>query len=418
MVFLACGLNHKTAPLPMREQVALPMEDTVLKRLITLPEVNEVAFLSTCNRTEIYCDTDDPSVIVPWLAHEHGLSSDTLAPHCYQHLGPQGVRHALRVASGLDSMMLGEPQILGQMKQAYQQAQQAGTLKHQLQQVFQYVFGATKRIRHQSGIGNNPISIAYAAVRLIGQIFPDYRPLRAFLIGSGETASLVATYLQKEGVQQFMVASRTPHHTAALASQIQAKTLSIGDIPHHLAHADVIISATSCPVPFISKQLVEHALSSRKETPMVFLDLAMPRDIEPNVSELTGVHLYNLDDLQHVVEKGMAQRQLSAQKAEELIEAELHHYLQKHRTQQAKQVICNYRNQMQILAQHELHRAKQKLSVGTCPLSVMEEFGERLVRKLTHTPTIGLRHAAIESREELLDFARYLLDHSPYEKIT
>ena len=414
MVFVACGLNHKTAPLNVREKVALPvaMQDILLNRLVDLPAVNEAAILSTCNRTEIYCDTEDPESIAPWLAHEHQLSTDAIAPYFYMHHGEHGVRHTLRVASGLDSMMLGEPQILGQMKQAYQQGCRVGTIKNNLQSVFQYVFSASKRIRNLSGIGNNPVSIAYAAVQHIGQIFPDYSALNVFIIGSGETSALVAKYLEKEGVTRFMIASRTHDNTKLLAHNVGAVALSIADIPHYLPQADVIISATSCPLPFINKDMVEQALRQRSNAPMFFLDLAVPRDIDANVSELDGVHLYNIDDMQQVIAKGMNERRSAAQRAEQLIESELDNYIRRHRTQKAKTIICDYRSQMQAVAQQELQRAIQKLSTGKCQFSVLEEFSERLVKKLTHTPTVGLRHAARDNREELLDLAQYLLDHS------
>ncbi len=420
MVFVACGLNHKTAPLEVREKVAPSVErqDALLHSLANLSAVNEAAILSTCNRTEIYCDTDAPDQLAPWLAHEHQISPELLTPYFYMHPEHHGVRHTLRVASGLDSMMLGEPQILGQMKQAYQQAYQAGTIKNNLQHLFQYVFSATKRVRNQSGIGKNPISIAYAAVQLIGKIFTDYKSLNVFIIGSGETASLVAKYLQKEGVKRFMIASRTHDHAQQLATTLAGESVAIGDIPHHLSKADVVISATTCPLPFINKSLVEYALSQRAFSPMFFLDLAVPRDIEANVSELEAVHVYNIDDLQTVTGKGMHERQTAAVQAEQLIEAELDNYIRLHRSLKAKGIIRDYRNQMQNIAQLELQRAMQKLSAGKCQYSVLTEFSERLVNKLTHSPTVGLRNAAWDNREELLDLAQYLLDNSPYEKIT
>jgi glutamyl-tRNA reductase len=420
MVFVACGLNHKTAPLNVREKVALPvaMQDDLLSSLVNLPTVNEAAILSTCNRTEIYCDTDDPTSIAPWLAKEHQLSTEALASYFYLHQGYQGVRHTLQVASGLDSMMLGEPQILGQMKQAYQQACRMGAVKNNLRSVFEHVFSASKRIRNQSGIGKNPVSIAYAAVRLISQIFSDLSTRNVFIIGSGETATLVAKYLEKEGARHFMIASRTHDNSTRLAHHFSATALGISDIPQHLSQADIVISATSCPLPFINKALVEHALSQRANAPMVFLDLAVPRDIEPNVADLDAVHLYNIDDLHNVTEKSMKGRRAAALQAEQLIDIELDHYIRWHRSLRAKQVICDYRNQMQHLAQQELQRAKQKLSSGQCQFGVLEELSERLLNKLIHTPTVGLRHAARNNREELLDLAQYLLDHSPYEKIT
>ncbi len=424
MVFVACGLNHKTAPINVREKIALPlaMQDSLLRGLVDSTPVNEAAILSTCNRTEIYCDTDDPESIADWLAHQNQLSPESLSPYLYLHHGSGGIRHTLRVASGLDSMMLGEPQILGQMKQAYQFACQLGTVKSNLRQIFQYIFSASKRVRSLSGIGTNPVSIAYAAIQLIGQLFTDYKPLRVFIIGSGETATLVAKYLYKEGVRNFLVASRTSENARQLAAAFDGKALTIADIPKYLPQADVIISATACPLPFINKGLVEPALEKRGKAPMFFLDLAVPRDIEADVADLEGVHLYNVDDLQYKIEKGMNERRSAALQAEQLIDCELDNYIRWHRSLRAKEVICDYRNQMKSLAQQELQRAQQKLLAGYGQDQVLSEFCERLVNKLTHQPTAGLRQAAWDGREELLDLAQYLFNfqqtQTPYEAIS
>lgn len=424
MVFVACGLNHKTAPINVREKIALPlaMHDSLLNSLINLTTVTEAAFLSTCNRTEIYCDTDEPESIAPWLASQHQFAPELLSPHLYLYSGSQGIRHTLRVASGLDSMMLGEPQILGQMKQAYQYACQLGTVKTNLRQVFQYIFSASKRIRSNSGIGTNPVSVAYAAVQLIEQLFPNFQDLNVFLIGSGETATLVAKYLHKQGVRRFLIASRTTDNARQLAAEFGGEALTIGDIPQYLAKADVVISATTCPLPFINKSLVTHALSNRANASMFFLDLAVPRDIEADVADLESVHLFNIDDLQSMIEKGMDERRSKAVQAEQLIESELDNYIRWHRSLRAKDTICTYRNHMQDLAQQELQRAQEKLLAGYCHDSVLREFCERLVNKLTHQPTVGLRQAAKDGREELLDLVHYLFNttmtQSPYEEIS
>ena len=283
MVFVACGLNHKTAPLNVREKIALPlaMQDTLLNSLVSLPAVNEAAILSTCNRTEIYCDTLEPESIAPWLAQQHQLAPESLFPYLYEHHGHHGVRHTLRVASGLDSMMLGEPQIFGQMKQAYQYACQLGTVKTNLRHLFQYVFSASKRIRSRSGIGTNPVSVAYAAVQLIGQLFTNFSSLRVFIIGSGETSTLVAKYLHKQGVRNFLIASRTSENAKQLAAAFEGEAITIGDIPQYLSQADVIISATACPLPFINKSLVEHALSKRAYAPCFFWIWLSPAILRP-----------------------------------------------------------------------------------------------------------------------------------------
>jgi len=422
MVFVACGLNHKTAPLDVREQFALAtgQDDRLLRRLLDLPAIHEAAVLSTCNRTEIYCDTHDPTELIPWLAEEQHLTPAAINPYIYMHHDHQGVKHTLRVASGLDSMMLGEPQILGQMKQAYLAASEAGAIGSNLRHVFQYVFSASKRIRTRSGIGQNPVSIAFAAAQLVGQLFTDYQNLTVFLIGSGETSSLVAKYLHQQGVQQFMVANRTDDKAQQLAAKYAGKTVSIVDIPHYLSQADVVISATTCPLPFISKHMVEQALIQRQHTPMFLLDLAVPRDIEPEVSDLEGAHLYNIDDLQNLTEKGMSERRAAALDAEQLIDLELDNYIRLHRSLRAKDIIRDYRTYMQDLAQLELQRAVQKLSTGQCQYDVLTEFSQRLVNKLTHTPTVGLRKAAVDNRNELLELAHYLFNMAttPHEEIT
>lgn len=424
MVFTVCGLNHKTASLDVREQLALPVGslNAMLDRLLALPTMHEAMWLSTCNRTEIYCDTEDASRILPWLASELGLSTALIAPYFYTHQEKDAIRHVLRVAIGLDSMMLGEPQILGQMKQAYQDAQRSGAIKSQLRQIFPYVFCASKRVRNKSGIGNNPVSVAFAAVQLIDRLFSDNRGLSVLLIGSGETTSLVAKYLRQQGVTRFMVASRTHDNARKLANAFGGEALAIADIPHYLAKADVVVSATACPLPFISKSLVRLAMRSRTHTPMFFLDLAVPRDIESDVGELENVHLYNIDDLQTMIAKSMHERQLAALEAEQLIESEMHHYTQWRRSLRAKDAICDYRSQMKELAQLELQRAIKKLSVGQCQYDVLAEFSERLVNKLTHTPTVGLRQVARDNRHELLDLAQYLIKASvekpSHEKIT
>lgn len=417
MVFVACGLNHKTAPINVREKVALSPanQDSLLNSLLSLPEVSEATILSTCNRTEIYCETENAQVLVHWLATEHQLLPESLKPYLYIHEGRDGIQHALRVASGLDSMMLGEPQIFGQMKQAYQHANQLGAIKTTLRPIFEYIFSASKRIRTQSGVGTNPVSIAYAAVQLIGQLFTDYQSLNVLLIGSGETATLVAKYLHQQGVHQFLIANRTLENAEKLASTFGGKTIAISNLAQYLPQADVVVTATTCPIPFINKDLVAHALAQRNNNAMFFLDLAVPRDIEANISELKQVHLYNVDDLQNMIEKGLEERRQAAIHAEQLIEEELNNYLHQQRSLKATKVICDYRTQMQDLAQKELQRALKKLSAGHCQQLVLNEFSERLVNKLTHNPTAGLRQIACDGREDLFTLAQYLFNTTNYQ---
>ena len=422
MIFLAFGVNHKTAPLDMREKFAFtPLQlEEYLNELITTQCVKEAVLLSTCNRTELYCITEHPSRLLPWFAEKKQIPLSTLSPYVYQYQNEEAIRHVLRVASGLDSMMLGEPQILGQLKQSFQDASAQGAVHHQLRSIFQSIFSASKRIRHKSGISNNPISIAYAAVLRIKHYFPKLSAQTILLIGSGETSTLVAKYLHKEGARKFMVASRTEENALKLGEQFQAKSLTITDIATHLPHADVVISATACPLPFISKAMVEQALFIRHQAPMFFLDLAVPRDISPDIATLNHVQLFNIDDLHVTIEQGKHERQKAALLAEQLVEDELADYSKWHRSLRATHAICDYRSQMQSLAQQELQRASQKLHNGHCQFDVLSEFCDRLVNKLVHRPTLGLRQAASDERDELLDLTHYLFNHDQeaYEEIT
>lgn len=418
MVFVACGLNHTTASLAVREQVASSTQHNhLLQRLIEQPDIDEAVVLSTCNRTEIYCDIHDPSRLIPLLAHLLSFERSEIRSSFYLYTAHQAIHHLLRVTSGLDSMMLGEPQIFGQIKQAYQLAAEVGGIGSTLSYLFPYVFKASKRIRNQSEIGKNPISVAYAAVQLLLQQSTPLNHLTAFLIGSGETASLVAKYLAENGVSRFFIANRTIESAAHLAAQYQGQIVPIVDIPLHLSAADVVISATSCPLPFINKRMVERALAQRSQ-PMFMLDLAVPRDIEPDVGDVPGVHLYNIDDLHLQTEIGRQKRQMAAIKAEQLVEIEVENYLRWHRSLKAKQVICDYRDQMRALADMELDRAKQKLSSGQALEDVLHEFSKRLVNKLTHLPTLGLRQAALDDQHQILDLAQSLLIQKTHEKIT
>lgn len=405
-MFTVCGLNYKTAPLHVREGFALPaaQHPAFLKRLHELKEINEVLLLSTCNRTEIYCDIENKDAILPWLANEFQLTQNEIEPYWYVYEGLDAVLHVLRVAVGLDSMMLGEPQIFGQLKKAYQLACQNNTVATVLHQTFQYVFNACKRIRHLSGIGNNPVSIAYAAASLIKRFFTTLNALNVLVIGSGETATLVAKYLREQGVTRFMFASRNQQNAHQLARTFDGESFDITKLPLYLSKADVVVSATACPLPFISKSLVSLSMSSRQDSPMFLLDLAVPRDIEPDVGQLEGVQLYNIDELHAMVDKGLQQRKDAATKAEHLLMEELNQYHRWQRTLRANEMICDYRNQIKEMANVELARAKQKLSNGQCQYHVLEEFSERLLNKLAHEPTIRLREA-MNNQHELADMA-------------
>ncbi len=414
MKFLACGINHKTAPLPIREKISAANDEhsqKLLQDLMSLDAVSEAALLSTCNRTELYCVTEHSDIIIPWLASAHKLKANEVNDYFYQHRDHDGVKHAMRVACGLDSMMLGEPQILGQMKKAYKVAETVGSIGATLRPIFHHVFSASKRIRSDTGIGVNPVSIAYASVNLIQRIFPDnLADKSAFLIGSGETSQLVAKYLTQVGVKNFFVASRTLEHAKELAESVSGQPLTIGEIPEVLPSADIVISATACPLPFISKGLVERSMKARQQTPMFLLDLAVPRDIEQDVHQIENVYLYNVDDMQDLVDESMNERQSAADNAEQIIGYELDEYIRWHRALRAKDTIINYRDTAEQLANQELNRIIKKFKSGNLAAEeALAELKYRLVNKLVHKPTVGLKRAATDDRSDVLTLVSYLL---------
>jgi glutamyl-tRNA reductase len=422
MAFIACGLNHKTAPIDVRETLALTLEQqkTLLDALLDVPQINEAAILSTCNRTELYCEIQNPDCLLPWFAHYFHLPLEKIQTYFYLLADQEAIKQLLRVASGLDSMMLGESQILGQLKQAYQHAEACGAVGNALRQILPFAFGATKRIRNQSGISQHATSVAFAGAKLIQQQFPDSANLSVLLIGSGETASLVAKYLYQQGCRHFTVASRSAEHSNKLADQYAGQLIDIQAIDTALIRTDIVVSATACPYPFISAKMMRNVVAQRPQTPLFLLDLAVPRDIESGVGQLPNITLYNVDDLERITQEGLQQRQAAAQHAEKLIDYEIKTFMHQHRALRAKELICDYRSTMESLAEQELQRALQKLAKGTNQIEVMAEFSQRLIKKFTHIPTVGLRQAAIDQRDEILDLAHSLFHTSQpsYEDIT
>lgn len=413
MTFIACGINHKTAPIAIREKVS-PRPDQqheLLLDLVQQPNVYGAMMLTTCNRTEIYCDTDKASHILPWLAERQSLSYLALNNYTYLYAADEGIRHTMRVACGLDSMVLGEPQILGQMKQAYHQAGEIGTLNVPLQHVFRHVFNASKKVRTQTTIGASPVSIAFTAVHLIRKVFTALSGAHVLLIGSGDTATLVAKYLKNQGVKHFYVASRTLKNAEKMAKPLSAQSVTISQIPHFISKADIIISATNCPLPFIGKEMVTHALVKRNSKPLYIFDLAVPRDVEADVNELEEVFLYNIDDLQNMANEGLEERQQAAFAAEQIIDYELNNYLLQERGKNARQAICHYRKYAKTVRANELRRAQNQLARGFSPTDIMEEMSHRLMKKLLHRPSLKLRKAAFEERQDLLEYTTYLYEN-------
>ncbi|TVP89715.1 MAG: glutamyl-tRNA reductase [Pseudomonadaceae bacterium] len=417
MGFLAIGINHKTAAVDVRERVAFSPEQLAeaLQRMRVDTATQEVAILSTCNRTEIYCSQDAPDAerVLRWLADYHGLPAEQLTGSSYQYQESAAVRHMMRVAAGLDSMVLGEPQILGQMKDAWQAARTAGTLGPQLDRLFQSTFNTVKQVRTDTAIGENPVSVAFAAVSLSRQIFSDLRRSTALLIGAGETITLVARHLYQQGVSKIIVANRTLERAQQLSDELGGRAIVLNQIPDVLAECDIVISSTASPLPILGKGAVERALRQRRHKPMFMVDIAVPRDIEPEVGRLADVYLYTVDDLHEVIEENMRSRQGAADAAERLIDLGTDEFMQRLRALAAVDVLRRYRQKAEALRDQELTRALSRLQRGGDPSAVMSEMARALTNKLLHDPSVQLKQMTAEGRADALALAQELFALEP-----
>lgn len=407
MNLLVLGINHKTASVALRERVAFGPElaPKALRELMHTQGVNEVVILSTCNRTELYCclepDGDNESVR-HWLQHFHRLNEDELTACLYQHSGEEAVRHLMRVSCGLDSLVLGEPQILGQIKQAYGQSHQVGTLKGVLERLFQKTFSVAKRVRTETEIGASAVSVAFAAVSLAKRIFSDLSRTRVLLVGAGETVELVARHLKEQSVTNMMVANRTLERAQNLAQEFGAEVMTLEQIPDYLPKADIVISSTASPLPIIGKGMVERALKARRQQPILLVDIAVPRDIEPEVDELNDAYLYTVDDLQGIIEQNLESRKRAAGQAELIILDERDQFMAWFRSLESVNLIREYRSQAEQLQQQELDHALRALAQGEDAAQTMQRLARRLTNKLIHTPTQALNQAGKDGDQELL----------------
>lgn len=413
MTLLALGINHKTADVAVREQVAFtPSQlEAALAELKGLPAVSEAAVLSTCNRTELYCVTEaqGEQSVIDWLGRFHNLPVEELTRCAYHYLDASAARHLMRVASGLDSMVLGEPQILGQLKDAYQQARQHQGLGGELEQLFQHAFAVAKQVRTETGIGENPVSVAYAAVSLATRIFDDLTRSRALLIGAGETIELVARHLREAGIKELIVANRTRERAEQLTGEFGGAAITLGEIPQALERADIVITSTAAPLPILGKGMVERALKVRRHRPIFMVDIAVPRDIEPQVGELDDVFLYTVDNLHEVIEENRRHRQVAADQAEDLISQGVNRWQHERRVRGAGELIKRYREQSEALRQGAEAQALAQLARGEDPEKVLRRFSQQLTNKLMHGPTLRLREASGAERHDVIQAAESLL---------
>ena len=418
MTLIAFGINHKTAPVDIREKVAFAPEkmEQALHQCINNGTVSEAAIVSTCNRTELYTnlnEENDFSSLLEWFCQYHALNVEDVKPYIYLHNNHDAVQHILRVASGLDSLVLGEPQILGQIKDAYSTANQAGTLGRQLNRLFQHTFSVAKQVRTDTAIGANPVSVAFAAVSLSKRIFADLSKHTALLIGAGETTELVAQHLANQGVDKMIVANRTVERAQTLANKFDAEAIALSDMPDRLIEADIIIASTASQLPILGKGAVERALKQRKHRPMFMVDIAVPRDIEPEVAELDDVYLYTVDDLQEVIEEGRQSREEAAVQAEEIIVHQVEHFMGWLRSLQGIDTIVAFREQAEHKRDEQLAMAQKQLAAGKDPEQVMNDLARTLTNKLIHEPSAQLNQAAHTGRKELLKTARELFNLEP-----
>lgn len=417
MQLFALGINHQTAPLAVREQIAFNVEamEPALRDLVGQGAAREATILSTCNRTEVYCSTHKPAQIINWLASYHELQPHEIQPYVYTLPQEQAVKHAFRVASGLDSMVLGEPQILGQMKQAVRHAEQAGTLGFLLHKLFQRTFSVAKDVRTQTEIGSNLISMAAAAVKLAERIFPSIAKQNVMFIGAGEMIELNAVHFAAKFPTRITVANRTLERAQMLARRINGHAITLSELPEQLAQHDIIVTSTASPLPILGKGMVERALKARKHRPLFIVDLAVPRDVESEVAELDDVFLYTVDDLSEVVRDGMDMRQGAVKEAEVIINSGVVDFIHWMEAREVVPTIRALRDHTERQRRHELEKALRLLAKGEAPEKVLELMSNSLTNKFLHAPTHALNQVQAEEREAFLDMMHRIYHMCPPE---
>lgn len=399
MSFLAFGINHNTAPVDVREKVAFDLQKIgqALRSLIAQPEVSEAVILSTCNRTEIYCTGDKPLEVpslLSWLAEFHQVDQSSIEPCSFYYRDQEAVSHVMRVASGLDSLVLGEPQILGQLKSAYASSLEEKAVGGRLGRMFEHSFSVAKKVRTETAIGENPVSVAAAAVDLARQLFADFSSNTALLIGAGKTTELVARHLKQAGVKRMIIANRTLARAQELADEVGGDSALLGDIPDLLIESDIVIASTASALPILGKGAVERALKYRKHRPIFMVDIAVPRDIEPQVAELSDVFLYTVDDLKQVIDQNLQSRQEAAREAEALVEQGSEYFMGQLRASGVSDLLRSFRSHAESIQQAEVEKSLNALRGGADPEAVVRSLARSITNKLIHTPTHQVRKSA------------------------
>ncbi|WP_311749918.1 glutamyl-tRNA reductase [Proteus penneri] len=412
MTLLALGINHKTAPVALREKVSFS-PDTMgdaLNNLLQQPAVRGGVVLSTCNRTELYLSMEDKEnsheQLIRWLCQYHQIEPNELKNSVYWHQDNQAVSHLMRVASGLDSLVLGEPQILGQVKKAFADSQNYDSLSSELERLFQKSFSVAKRVRTETQIGANAVSVAFAACTLARQIFESLSSLTILLVGAGETIELVARHLREHQVKKIIIANRTKERAQRLANEVDADVITLSEIDECLSQADIVISSTASPLPIIGKGMVERALKKRRNQPMLLVDIAVPRDIEQDVEKLDNVYLYSVDDLEAIIQHNREQRQAAAIQAEHIVQQESGQFMDWLRAQGAVGAIREYRDSAEMLRAEMTEKAITLIQNGADAEKVIQQLSHQLMNRLIHTPTKSLQQAASDGDIERLNLLR------------
>ncbi|PWC12727.1 glutamyl-tRNA reductase [Brenneria roseae subsp. americana] len=412
MTLLALGINHKTAPVSLRERVVFS-PDTLGKALDSLlqqPLVQGGVLLSTCNRTELYLSVDEQEnqleQLIEWLCQYHHLDQGEVRQSLYWHQDNAAVSHLMRVASGLDSLVLGEPQILGQVKKAFAESQREQSLSGELERLFQKSFTVAKRVRTETDIGASAVSVAFAACTLARQIFESLTEVNVLLVGAGETIELVARHLREHQVQRMVIANRTRERAQALAMEVGAEVITLAELDEQLAHADIVISSTASTLPIIGKGMMERTLKARRNQPMLMVDIAVPRDIEPEVGKLPNVYLYSVDDLHAIIQHNLAQRKAAAIQAESIVQQESSDFMAWLRSQSAVETIRDYRAQADEVRAEMTAKALAAIQQGNDVEAVIQELTHRLTNRLIHAPTKSLQQAARDGDLQRLQILR------------
>jgi len=414
MRLLAFGINHKTAPVDIREQAAFPEESLpdALRDIREKGVAGEAAIVSTCNRTELYCGVNDDGAapLFDWFCDYLHLDREAIKPYIYELPNAEAVQHAFRVASGLDSLVLGEPQILGQMKDAFASAHKAGATGKMLNRLFQQTFSVAKTVRTDTAIGASAVSVASAAVTLAKQIFSELSKQTALLIGAGEMIELCARHLKENGVGHIIVANRTLERAELLAGEVGAEAIALAEMPARLADADIVISSTASQLPILGKGAVERALKIRKHRPIFMVDIAVPRDIESEVGDLNDVYLYTVDDLKDVIQENMKSRMAAAEEAEKIIDLKVGEFMRWVKSLNAVPAIRSLRESADSIRASELKKAQRALESGEKPEVVLEQLARALTNKIIHDPSAVLRQADHDGDTMLLEAAKRLFN--------